>query len=650
MLDRLSGFLARDHNLANLEQIESILDQLGQAAFLIDLSKKRILAANARAVEITARTRLELSVLELAAVFGGPEALAKNTTGGKTIRSAILPRLGEPIDVELSIAPVGVKSSWIIIQCEPSAEQKRREAEAALQENLWEGLQLLTLSTQAADLQQAIRGAFAAGERLIQANTLVIYQLQAHEPGLVRFASNRREHPLPDELEIDDLGPLQERLLWTPRTRASSALHRHARDAGFRYLLTLPLGEPGALPGLLAIGDDAQDPPDHLLPLSQILADSITTSLQKNVLTTNLQDKLHHQNIEIALSTSMKDLVEDGLIVLTPQLKIKELNTAAQLLLGYVNQEVEREPVHKILIGTSTLIPALISAQDGIASPNLGEVRLHRRNGEAFRAHVRTAPVVIKERVESILVLFRDLSEREQFRSQTQQLEQRALLGEVTAVFAHEVLNPINNINSGLDLLTIRLKEDEQNWAVVQRIKEDCDRLEHLMEGVKDFSRSANYRMEPVQLQSLVEHLFERWRPRMARVNIQHSLHIEPDTPAVEGDRMALEQVFTNLISNAVNAMKEAGGSLAIKAYPSRRDLERPRVNISVSDTGPGMSDQVKENIFKPFYTTDREGTGLGLAITKRIITAHKGTILVNSVPGGTAFQIQLPAAESREL
>jgi signal transduction histidine kinase len=133
----------------------------------------------------------------------------------------------------------------------------------------------------------------------------------------------------------------------------------------------------------------------------------------------------------------------------------------------------------------------------------------------------------------------------------------------------------------------------------------------------------------------------------MYKVNVREEVQIAPDTPPVLGDQRALEQVLANLVSNAVQAMSETGGTLAVKAQPIHAEGEKSKVLLTISDTGPGIPEETLERIFEPFFTTNPQGTGLGLAITRRIITAHKGTIEVKSVPGGTVFQIYLPAAES---
>jgi signal transduction histidine kinase len=117
----------------------------------------------------------------------------------------------------------------------------------------------------------------------------------------------------------------------------------------------------------------------------------------------------------------------------------------------------------------------------------------------------------------------------------------------------------------------------------------------------------------------------------------------DQSTSSIEGDYRALEQVFTNLINNAIEAMESTGGMLSIKIRQANESEEQTHIEVSISDTGPGIPLELREKIFEPFFTTKQHGTGLGLAIVKRIITAHKGSIYVNSILGGTNFVVQFP-------
>ncbi len=213
-------------------------------------------------------------------------------------------------------------------------------------------------------------------------------------------------------------------------------------------------------------------------------------------------------------------------------------------------------------------------------------------------------------------------------------------------VFAHEVLNPINNISTGLQILSRRLASENSLQDLVSRMENDCERLHHQMEALKTYAKPYEPKQELVDIPQLLNRIVERWRPRMERLNIRHVFQSAEKLPPVIGDWRALDQVFNNLISNAIDAMKENGGVLSVKVSLSTMVSNRPHLEIAVSDNGPGIPDDIREKIFEPFVTTKASGTGLGLSITKRIVTAHRGSITFNSYPGATVFRIFLPASE----
>jgi len=244
-----------------------------------------------------------------------------------------------------------------------------------------------------------------------------------------------------------------------------------------------------------------------------------------------------------------------------------------------------------------------------------------------------------------ILLLISDLSEEEQIKEQTQQLEQRAFMGEVSILFAHEVRNPINNISTGLELIDLNTpEEDIERKELIKRLLSDCDRLESLMKSILSYSKPNEYTMVKVDLELLITRLLNQFKPRFNRYNIKTQLQVDADLPSIFGNYRALEQVFTNIVENAIQAMKAKGGQLAVKLQSTTRNGGREFVLVSIADTGPGIPEKEINHIFEPFYTTKKSGTGLGLAISKRIITAHKGNIDVKSFPGGTIFQVLIPA------
>jgi len=169
-----------------------------------------------------------------------------------------------------------------------------------------------------------------------------------------------------------------------------------------------------------------------------------------------------------------------------------------------------------------------------------------------------------------------------------------------------------------------------------------------MMKSVLAYSRPAEYEMAAVDIGALLTRLLDRQRSRMTSNQVQANIQIDPQTPQVWGNARALEQVFTNLVTNAIQALSEKGGTITLKVRHATSEAGRKYVEIDVVDNGPGIPKEFQDRIFLPFFTTKPTGTGLGLAITKHIITAHKGDILLSSVPGGTVFQVHLPATEGQ--
>jgi two-component system sensor histidine kinase AtoS len=497
------------------------------------------------------------------------------------------------------------------------------------------------------------------GLEMTGAKLLAVYQAEGQDPVLKLYAGSGDDHILPATLPAQELALLKHPELWVLGKRPTSALHRAARAANLAYLASAPLGQPNASIGLVVfageppVGTQTIPSPAAFTNAAQLLAIAITLDIQQHSQQMQSQMKQELLHSQLITADAIEEHTSEGIFLLSPTLHIQRMNTSAEMILGYTNREIKGQHVENVLIEADrnqpgeSLSPALLAAQGGSIAYNLANVHLYRRDGEDFLAQMRIYPVLDQDQIVQILVFFQDLSEREQIRQQAQQLEQRALLGEVTAVFAHEVRNPINNISTGLQLLAMNLPEQDANQSSIAGMLQDCDRLAELMKSVLSFSRPTEYALEPIDLAVLLRRLMERLHPRITHLNVQYNLHVEPGCPAVLGNLRALEQVFNNLINNALQAMSETGGRLVIKVQPLRSAENHNFVEVSVADTGPGIPEEVRQRLFQPFFTTEHNGTGLGLAITKRIITAHKGNIRLESFAGGTVFYVQLPAEKS---
>ena len=493
------------------------------------------------------------------------------------------------------------------------------------------------------NLTTALTNVLKSIQIIFSAENIAIYQVSSQQTELRSLVSIGES--LPPKLPPQSLILARQEHYWSQSTKPKGRLQEIARDQNFAYLASNPIGTANATIGLLVIG--GFQPLEHQISLDTlpIMANMVNHVIQRYASLQSLKSNLDRQRRYRDYVETVQNAIEDCIIVLSKDLRIIQMNRAAELALGYMSSEAENFYFDDIIIGTDNLRTEIQKALDVGQPVKHKETHLFRRSGESFLTRVSSLPVVVEEKVEGVIILIRDMSEHEYIQAQAQHLEQQASLGEVMAIFAHEVRNPINNLSTGLQLMAYNMTAEDPNQDIISRLQSDCDRLEAQMKSVLAFSRPTDYEMDAVDIGLLINRISERLKPRMAPLNVELLLQITPDLPPVHGDHRPLEQVFSNLINNAIEAMEDQGGTIAIRVAHGENHGTLHYVEINIADNGPGIPTENIAKVFQPFFTTRSKGTGLGLAITKRIITAHRGNIRVDSFPGGTVFRVLLPAA-----
>ena len=631
------NFLSNNNDSSGV--FNHLINQFSDAVFLIDGNGARILSVNSHVLKLTAFSKNEIDGKPVQEIFRN--VLIEDFEPGIELKLFLKRRKRDDLPVSVKVSSPDNKSKIYFLIVTPLQGQHKNLIDN--QKVLLENLAQLSRISQAANINLAIKKALIISKQLLNSDLIAIYHAKSGYPELVKIASIEKTEIFPARIPSNDLISLSKTTNWAPGKPVVSEIHKMGRVANLEHIASTPLGEDGALFGLLVVGSKIGQYEDFQLNLIELIGKNISTALQHFILVENQKLKINAQEKTILIKNTLQDETDQGVIIVELNGRIQEINSSAELILGYSEQEVKDQLVEDILIGAEDITSALEDALRGISTHDLGSVYLHRRNGISFPAHVKVLPVLNQEKVVSLLILLRDLSEHEQTRIRTQQLEQRAVLGGFTAIFAHEVRNPINNISTGLQLINTRLPKEDPNQKVIKRMLGDCIRLDHLMESVLSFSRPLEPKIKPMSVSDLINIVIDRWRPRMGRLNIQPVINYPEDVPYVAGDNRLLEQVFTNLISNAVNIMTKSGGTLSIRITPNYEVANHPQVEISISDTGPGIPEELVNRIFEPFVSNNPRGTGLGLAITKHIVTAHRGSINVDSIPGGTVFQVFLP-------
>ncbi len=227
------------------------------------------------------------------------------------------------------------------------------------------------------------------------------------------------------------------------------------------------------------------------------------------------------------------------------------------------------------------------------------------------------------------------------------EMERLAAAGQTAAQFAHEVGTPLNLISGHVQLLGAGLNGDERARQRIDTIGVQIERIERIVRSMLDRTRPEDTTREPVDLNGLLERIFDVTHPALDARQVALDARLASDLPKILGAFDRLQQVFINLINNALDAMPEGGTLTVVSALVVEADL--PRVIVEVSDTGAGMPESVRARAFDPFFTTKERGrgTGLGLVVARQIVREHDGDIEIQSTVGkGTTLRLTLPAIE----
>jgi two-component system NtrC family sensor kinase len=247
------------------------------------------------------------------------------------------------------------------------------------------------------------------------------------------------------------------------------------------------------------------------------------------------------------------------------------------------------------------------------------------------------------------------LQRQEQTRAQLIQSEKLGALGRLAATVAHEINNPLQSVQSCLNLVREEMEGDQRPDKLdryLQIASEEVRRISAVVRRMRDYNQPANARLQLTDLRAVLDSVLDLTSRELQHRYIAVQRADGGDLPRVHANPDHLKQVFLNLILNAMDAMP-AGGVLRVcsnRAEMRRGDNEekQPAVCVEISDTGNGIAPKMRAKLFEPFHTTKKQGTGLGLFISYNIVEAHNGQISVSSEEGeGTTFRILLPVGSS---
>jgi signal transduction histidine kinase len=218
------------------------------------------------------------------------------------------------------------------------------------------------------------------------------------------------------------------------------------------------------------------------------------------------------------------------------------------------------------------------------------------------------------------------------------QSERLAAVGQLSAGIAHEIRNPLTSMKMTIQLLKRKLN-DETVKESLHVVLDEINRLEIIVNGILDFARPMELTLEKANIANVIDEVLKLMKPNLTHKKIEIIEEIESQSISETMiDINKMKQVFMNIILNSIQAMPN-GGDLKV-----HYEQDNEAIKIEISDSGEGMSKDISDRVFEPFFSAKSGGTGLGLTNAKRIIELHKGEVFIDSIKDkGTKVTLILP-------
>jgi two-component system NtrC family sensor kinase len=429
--------------------------------------------------------------------------------------------------------------------------------------------------------------------------------------------------------------------------------------SGYRYVFPLIVGGNQVGLALTSLRRDRQPLSSEDVEIVRALLDQAALAIEN----AQLLDQVQRQLAKVtSLQRHNEEILESspaGIVVLDAAGNVESANLSFAAIAGRARSELIG---HRLL----DLFPL-----DGLPEPGSGlrQVSFQDSTGAARHLQVTAAPLAaelvpdgtgLPGQRDHRVVVVQDVSERVSMERALREQDRLASLGVLAAGVAHEVNTPLTGISSYAQMLLADTDASDPRHELLQKVERQTFRASRIVNGLLEFARKRDHESGPVELPALLEETVDLLHERLVARGVGIDWCLPEETPAVSGSEGELQQVFTNLLLNALDAAPEQGGRIVIGIDPpsvrergAKLDAPAARppqtVRVKIADNGAGIEAQHLARVFEPFYTTKtgKGGTGLGLAISRSIIEQHGGRILVESGGRGLGcqFVVELPVA-----
>ncbi len=368
-----------------------------------------------------------------------------------------------------------------------------------------------------------------------------------------------------------------------------------------------------------------------------------------------LYQEQHERATELeALKEFNESIIESinvGLLAVDPKGCITGCNSALEELFGIGRDEALNQHVEDLFADDFAETLQQVLGTDAWALADVRHIyKLHTatQQGRSLILNIAIAPLrrTASGAHTGALVVLEDVTGRVRLEEQLQQREKLSSIGLLAAGVAHEINTPLTGVSSYTQMLLGMLADTDPKHALLQKIHRQTERATGIVNNLLNFSRTGSVtEFGATDLNLVLDDTLQLLEPQLRQGRIEIERAYDPALPPTYGNSGKLQQVFTNLLLNARDALP-AGGRITISTT-----LENDVAVVEIADTGLGIAPENVARIYDPFFTTKGvgRGTGLGLAVSYGIVQEHSGHITVHSAPGrGTTFRITLPTVQAR--
>ena len=376
----------------------------------------------------------------------------------------------------------------------------------------------------------------------------------------------------------------------------------------------------------------------------------VAVAIENSLLYKDQQARASELKLLKEFNESIIESINVGLLAVDLEGRVTRLNSALEHMLDLRRDAAVGRRVEDLFSDDFADTLKQVLGKDGWLLKGIRNIyKLHTatRGNRALVLNIALAPLQDGQGQTGALVVLEDVTERITLEEQLQQREKLSSIGLLAAGVAHEVNTPLTGVSSYTQMLLGMLNENDPKHALLQKVRTQAERATNIVNNLLNFSRTGSAtEFNELNVARVLDDTLQLLEPQLRRSQIDIVRSYDEDAPEAWGNAGKLQQVFTNLILNARDAIPDGG-----RIIVSTGTADDGSLIAEISDTGIGIAPENVAKIYDPFFTTKGvgQGTGLGLAVTYGIVQEHAGHMSVESTPGqGTTFRITLPTTRVR--